>query len=260
MERFGRTIRGEAGAIRVDHGRKGIDPTAVSSGAPDQGLGVSRSRRGTARSYGLEFPQPVIIGSDGRIVGFDHGVEASDRVVHAVLEDRITTTPPKKTRESLRAFSESGRVLLSPEPRPMHREADRRPDFSPSYTVHIIPAKDELGGGDYGGSDYWSLEGYTVKRLLAQMLDVNQIRIDLPASIDTRTRYDFSIVLPKPEDGESMRGLIRQGVEDHFHFAAVRENRLREVYVLTASDPKLPASTHDPLAGGGDTSSMGWRF
>jgi uncharacterized protein (TIGR03435 family) len=157
-------------------------------------------------------------------------------------------------------FPKSGRVLLSAEARPMHREDDHRPDFSPSYTVHVSPAKDELGGGDYSGSDYWSLQGYTVKRLLAQRLDVNPIRIDLPASIDARTRYDFSIVLPTPGDKDSQRKLIRQGGEDHFHIAAIRESRLRDVYVVTASDRKPPASTTDPIAGGGYTSSMGWSF
>jgi uncharacterized protein (TIGR03435 family) len=201
-----------------------------------------------------------LIGADRRIIGYGRSIEASAEVINAVLEDRITTTPPKRTREGLRAFSQSGLVLLSAEARPMHREDDQRPDFSPSYTVHVTPAKDELGGGDYSGPDYWSLQGYTVKRLLAQMLDVNPIRIDLPASIDTHTRYDFSIVFPTPEEKDRQRNLIRQGVEDHFHIAAIRENRLRDVYVVTASDRKPSPSTSDPFAGGGYTSSMGWTF
>jgi len=211
----------------------------------------------TGRSYGLEEPQAVIIGVDRRIIGFDPGsFLPSEDVINAVVSDRITTTPPKPTLEGLKAFSESGRVLLAPQPERMSQPNDHKPDFSPSYAVHIAPAHDPINGGDYAGGDYWSLQGYTVKRLLAQMLDLSPIRIDLPASIDTSTRYDVSIVLPKPEDQESERSLIRQGVEDYFHLVATSENRLRDVYLLTAPDRKPPASKVDALTGDGWFSSL----
>ena len=212
---------------------------------------------GTGRSYGLESPETVIIGADHRIVGFDRdSAFPNESVVNAVLDDRIILTPPKPTFESLKALSESGRVLLSPEPQRTPQPNDHKPDFSPSYAVHIAPAHDPANGGDYAGGDYWSLQSYTVKRLLAQMLDLNSIRIELPASIDTRTLYDVSIVLPKPEDQESERSLIRQGVEDYFHLVANLENRLRDVYVLTAPDRKPPASKVDALTGDGWFSSL----
>jgi len=122
--------------------------------------------------------------------------------------------------------------------------------------VHVTQSHDPVEGGDYAGEDYWRLQGYTIKRMLAQMLDLNPIRIDLPASVDTEIRYDVSVVLHKPEDAASKRSLIRQGVEDYFHLTATKENRLRDVYVLTAPDRKPPASNIDPLAGGGWFSSM----
>ncbi len=223
---------------------------------PMQGWVFHDPDKSTGRSYGLEQPQAVIIGVDRRIVGFNRGSPLpSEDLIKAVLSDRITLIPPKPTLEGLKAFSESGRVLLSAEPERMSQPNDHRPDFSPSYTVHIAPAHDSVNGGDYAGGDYWSLQGYTIKRLLAQMLDLDPIRMDLPASIDTSTRYDVSIVLPKPEDEESKRSLIRQGVEDYFHLVMTRENRLRDVYLLTAPDRKPPASATDPLAGGGFSSS-----
>jgi uncharacterized protein (TIGR03435 family) len=212
----------------------------------------------TGRAYGLELPQLVIVGVDRTIVGFDGLVEPRAEVIDAVLENRITTTSPKPTLESLRVFSVSKLLRLSPEPVRMPRPDDHRPDFSPSYTVHVAPAKDQLGGGNYSGMDFWSLQGYTVKRLLAEMLDINPIRIELPASVDTKARYDFSIVLPKDEDKETKSRVMLQGVEDYFHLGAVRESRLRDVYVLTASDPKLPASARDPLEGGAFSSSVGY--
>lgn len=224
-----------------------------------QGWVLHDPDHGTGRAYGLESPQPVIIGADRRIVGFDSEFLPSAETINAVLEDRITTTPPKPTMESFKAFAQSRQVLLSPEPQRMPRPEDHRPDLPLSYAVHIAPAKDRLGGGNFGGMDYWSLQGYTVKRLLAEMLEVNPIRIDLPASIDSKARYDFSIVLPKNEDKQAMRDLIRQGAEDYFHLTAIRENRSRDVYVLTASDKKPPAAASDSFAGGGGfSSSTGW--
>jgi uncharacterized protein (TIGR03435 family) len=211
----------------------------------------------TGRSYGLEEPQAIIIGVDRRISGFDRSRPLpSEEVINAVLDDHITLTPPKPTLEDLKAFSESGHVLLSPQPERMSQPDDHRPDFSPSYAVHIAPAHDPVNGGDFAAADYLSLQGYTLKRLLSRILDLNPIRIDLAASIDTTTRYDVAIVLPKPEDDESKRSLIRKGVEEYFHLATTSENRLRDVYVLTAPDRKPPASKVDALAGGGWISSM----
>ncbi len=212
---------------------------------------------GTGRAYGLEEPQAIIIGADRTIIGFDRGSPLpSAETINAVLDDRITIAPPRPTIEQLKTLSESGRVMLGPEPQQMPRSEDHRPDFPPSYAVHIAPANDQLNGGNYAGMDYWSLQGYTVRRLLAEMLDVNPIRIDLPASVDTNTRYDFAIVLPKPEEAESKRTLMRQGVEDYFHLVATRESLLKDVYLVTGSDKKPPASAVDPLAsGGGFTSS-----
>ena len=216
---------------------------------PMQGWVFYDPDKSTGRSYGLEEPQPVIIGGDRRIIGFDRGILLpSVELINAVLADRITTTPPKPTPEGLKAFSASGRVLLSPEPERMSQPADHRPDFLPSYAVHIAPAHDPVNGGDFAAGDYWNLQSYTIKKLLAQMLDLNPIRLDLPASIDTDTPYDVSIVLPKPEDKESKRNLIRQGIEDYFHLTASKENRLRDVYLLPRlTESLLPLRpTHSP--------------
>ena len=72
--------------------------------------------------------------------------------------------------------------------------------------------------------------------------DVNPIRIILPAGIDLKKRYDFSVVLPAPESKEEMDERFRQGVQEYFHLAAMRESRLMDVYVVTASDRKPPSA------------------
>ena len=227
---------------------------------PVQGWVFYDPGKESGQAYGLETPEPVLIGKDHRILGFDGSMLPSEELLNAVLADRITTTPPKPTPAGLQAFAESGRVLLSPEAHQMPRFEDKRPDFSPSYTVHIETARDESGGGTFSASDYWSLQVYTVKSLLAVLLDVNPIRIELPTSIDDKARYDFSIVLPKAEEKESMKLLIRQGVEDHFHIAPSRENRLRDVYVLTGTAQKLHPSAQDRRGGGSFSSSMSFAL
>ena len=213
----------------------------------------------TGRAYGLETSESVIIGTNHRILGFDGGFVPSEELLNAVLGDRITTSPPKPTQEGLKAFAESGRMLLSAEAHPMPRFEDKRPNFSPSYTVHIEKARDEAGGGNFGSSDYWSLQGYTVKGVLAEMLDVNPIRIELPASVDSKAQYDVSIVLPKSEDRDAMRLLIRQGVEDYFHLTATHENKLRDVYVMTGTGEKLHRSPVNRRAGESFSSSMSFE-
>jgi len=187
----------------------------------------------TGRAYGLEMPAAVLIGADRLILGFEPGIRPREDVVSAVLGDR-----------------ESGSALLSAEARRMPRPQDHRPNFAPSYEVHIAPAHSK-NGGNFAGSDYWSLQGFTVMKLLAEVWGVNAIRMQLPASVDTAARYDVAVVLPRAEEREEILSLIRRGVEDYFHLAATRENLLRDVYVLTAPDRKPPAAPADPFAGGG---------
>jgi hypothetical protein len=89
----------------------------------------------TGLAYGMEEPAAVIIGSDRRIVGFDPAMLPSARTIDAALAGRIATDPP----------------LLAEPPR-MTRPEDDRPDFPPSYTLHVSPAKGG-GGGEFGGGD-----------------------------------------------------------------------------------------------------------
>jgi hypothetical protein len=77
-----------------------------------------------------------------------------------------------------KAMSESGVVHIGAEPPRMPRFEDHKPDFAPSHTLHISPAKDQLNGGDYSGDDYWSLQGFTLKSLISQITGLNPSRID----------------------------------------------------------------------------------
>jgi uncharacterized protein (TIGR03435 family) len=198
----------------------------------------------TERAYGLELPVCVIIGANRRIVGFHTMLPTAD-LLNAALEGRITTGPQSKA--TIKAFMESNLVLLDAEP--LRILDDHKPDFPPSYALHVSPSPSE-GHGNFKGPTFWSLEGYGLKEAIRELYSVNPIRVRLPASLDNGKRYDFALVLPEAESEEKMKDRMRHGIEDYFHITGQRENRLLDVYVVTAPDRKPPlakARTSDEM-------------
>jgi len=191
----------------------------------------------TGKAYGLELPVCVIIRADRRIVGFYGAMLPTADLLNAVLEGRITTMP--QSRATIKAFMENNLMLLDAEPPRMPRIADHKPDFPPSYTLHVSPSQSE-GRGNYGGPAFWSLKGYALKDAIQELYGVNPVRIYLPASLDNDKRYDLALSLPEEESQEKMRDRLRQGIEDYFHVTARREIRSLDVYVVTAMDRKPP--------------------
>jgi uncharacterized protein (TIGR03435 family) len=203
----------------------------------------------TGNAYGMEIPENVIVGADRRIVGFYMGTTETESLLEAVKDGRTTTTRPDKA--TLKAFMESGKVLIDAEPQRIPRLDDHRPAFPPSNTVHVSLAQSEERG-NFGGDDYWALKGYPLKEAVEQLYEVNSIRLHLPASLDNSKRYDFALVLPKRESSEKMKERMRQGLQDYFHMTATRQNRLVDVYVVSAlPDRKPPAlePTSDEMGG-----------
>src|SRR5580704_10683164 len=122
---------------------------------------------------------------------------------------------------------------------------EHRPNFAPSRTLHVSPASRWHSGGNYSGPDFRSLQDFELKTAISTITEANPVRIDLPAALDTKTKYDFALVLPadsKPNSREDMRSLFIEGIEHKFHVVASQEKRLREVYVLTAPDGTPPPS------------------
>jgi uncharacterized protein (TIGR03435 family) len=211
----------------------------------------------TGRSYGLETPATVLVGTDGRIIGFDRSVIPTSDLLNAALEGRITTTPLKPGAAEFQAFIDSHKVLLDAQGPRVGRPEEHKPDFPPSYTVHISPSESE-GTGNYSGMDFWSLEGFDLKGAIGELYKVNPIRIELPASLDDGKRYDFSLVLPENESQEQISGRFQKGIQDYFYLTAKRENRLMDVYVVTApTDRKPPAVKEQPGFGENNSSFMG---
>jgi uncharacterized protein (TIGR03435 family) len=206
----------------------------------------------TGKAYGLEEPATVFIGSDGKIIGFgDMGFPPEESQVRAAIEGRITTTRP--TRATMKAFLESGQVVLNAEPSRMPRADEHKPNFPPSYTFHVSPSQGE-DNGNSAGHLFKSLRGYTIKEAITNLYGVNPIRVYLPTSLDNGSRYDFDLVLPEQEDQGKLDGLFKQGLSNHFHFSARRENRAEDVYVVTSLPGRKPPSVdrkdHDGMGGG----------
>ena len=195
----------------------------------------------TGRSYGLEMTDTVYIGSDGKIVGFLPAFFPDDTTLNAVLEGHITTTRPATDKASVKAFLASHVVPLNAEPFRWPPPGANKPDFPPSNTLHVSPAKDETGVSDSAADDFWNLQGFSLIRFVAKAYDLNPIRTVLPASLNTNKRYDFAYVAPQGQTQEEMRQHIQQGIQDYFHVSATREDRLVDVYVMTAPNGKPPA-------------------
>jgi uncharacterized protein (TIGR03435 family) len=193
----------------------------------------------TGRSYGMEMPASVIIGANGRIIGFDQFVTAD--TLNAALEGRTTAAPLKPGTPEMQALIENHLVHLGAQAPRLFRSPERlRPNFPPSYILHVAPSQID-GTGNYAGPDFKTLQGFDVKNALSEVYDVSRIRIELPPSFDHADRYDFSMVLPETEDSDRINERFRQGILDHFHLTATREKRLVDVYVLTAPDRKSVA-------------------
>jgi uncharacterized protein (TIGR03435 family) len=202
---------------------------------PIQGWVFHDPDRATGRAYGMETPVGVIIGDDRRIVGFDENRVPDKATLTAALEGRL--------------------LHLNAEPPRMPRADDHKPDFPPSYTVHISPAK-TADGGDFSNNRFHNFQGITLRHILAQVFDVNPVRILLPAALDDDKLYDVAIVLPDPEPTESISNRIVQAIQDHFGVIATREERLLDVYVVNTANGRSPA----PLARSDDDRGGGASF
>ncbi len=194
----------------------------------------------TGHAYGMELPSALLIGGDRRILGFDRSMIPEAHTIQAALDGRIG-------------------ALEAAAPR-MPRAEDHRPDFPPSYTVHIAPSKSR-GAGEYSSDDYWSFRDLDLKDILMNLYGTARVRIELPVALDWGQRYDVAAVLPAPESKESISQRIARGIEDYFHVAVAREDRLQDVYVVSTHGGKPPAVQADPDEAGGfsSTSSVQWQ-
>lgn len=194
----------------------------------------------SARAYGLETPEAVYIGADGKILGFDRRFKPEPEVIQEAV-DRSVATNRAKPGEHLDA--EAWRLPV-PE--------DHRPNLAPSYDLHVSPSL-TVGTSQSGGDDFLTLQGFDLKGALGTLDMLSSVRIDIAPSLDERKRYDFSMVVPTGEDEGKLRQIFREAVLDYFHASAVMETHSMDAYVLTAPDGVTQAAridSGDHAAGG----------
>jgi len=123
----------------------------------------------------------------------------------------------------------------------------QKPEFPPSSQVHISPAAKRDGGASTNsGPDYWVAHGFDLKTIIPRLYGIAPSRLEFPISLDDGKRYDFAVVLPKPESRETMEDLVRQAIQDHFQLTVKRAARMTDVFVLTAPNGMAPAMKPAP--------------
>jgi uncharacterized protein (TIGR03435 family) len=211
----------------------------------------------TGAAYGLDMPVGVLIGADRKILGFDSGVSPNESMVNAALAGRTTTTRPEMA--NMQAFVESGAVLLQAQPRAMPRFATFKPKIEPSETLHVSVSKGD-GRGSFGGDDFISLQGFDLREAIRAVYKDTPVRVRLPAALDNDKRYDFALVLPEPVGRGRLEEDFRKGLEAYFHVTARRENRLVDVYVVTATPNKRPLVVEATNGFGGGVSGGSYEL
>jgi uncharacterized protein (TIGR03435 family) len=208
----------------------------------------------TARAYGMERSgagaHAVIVDRNGRIAGFTF-VEPDEEQVRAVLEGRAIAIDGDANDAQLNEIIAGRAVRLDAGPHRQPTSAEPKPEITPSYEVHISPTATR-GTSSSAGPDYSVQRGFDLRTMLSMVTEKDPTRIILPASLENNARYDFVLVLPRAEDKATKSRLIQQGIEKQFQVSITPENRITDVYLMTALEGKTPAANDpkDALGGG----------
>ena len=100
--------------------------------------------------------------------------------------------------------------------------------------VHITPTCMKAGSTSIDiAADHWVARGYDLKTLLSQIYDVDARQMDFSGD-GFDARYDVSLTLPREVDEELIQQMLEDALEHKFQLSITSENRLMDVYVLTA--------------------------
>jgi uncharacterized protein (TIGR03435 family) len=79
----------------------------------------------------------------------------------------------------------------------------------------------------------FSAYGFTLEEIIVRAWEGNRWHVDIPLALRNNARYDFLMVLPRPEPHGTCLGLIRSAIEHQFGVHVTRETLVRDVYRLT---------------------------
>jgi uncharacterized protein (TIGR03435 family) len=112
--------------------------------------------------------------------------------------------------------------------------------FAPSRTVHILysgmrpPESPVINHADTVFSAY----GFTLEDIIVRAWKGNQWHVDISPGLGGETRFDFLMVLPQQESLATCVGLLQSAIEQHFAVRVMCERRMRDVYVLRATNAR----------------------
>jgi uncharacterized protein (TIGR03435 family) len=164
--------------------------------------------------------------------------------LESVRQDIVTLTPDyPTTREPFRS------VAPSRDPRSHPIEFT-----SPLHVARVDPDAPQ-GYFTSGGPDYFWAQGFTLRAILARLLNTDERRIEMPPDLDTEERYEFKLRLSTAESWQPVERRVIEGISSHFDICITRERRLLDVYVLTVrhGEQLAPhrATEHDGGIGAG---------
>ena len=108
-------------------------------------------------------------------------------------------------------------------------------DTNVPFEVQLEPTKMAANSSSIQiGGDAWAIKGVSLKTLIATIYDVDERRVDIPASADSDARYDLSVSTPVELDQDSMQRILAKAIEQKFGVSIARETRAMDVYVLSA--------------------------
>jgi uncharacterized protein (TIGR03435 family) len=164
-------------------------------------------------------PEHLLIGllRQGRSIAFDLLTRSGVRI--DVVRTRAEAQPPVPTPSS---------------------SGPRRVSIPPSTAVRLSRST-RRDRSSSRGNEHWTIEGYTLRALLAAIHDVPESRVLLPPRVNGDTRYDAMLVLPEPLPPDQIERLMRDGVDEVLQVKTTRERRMTDVSILTAPNGDVRA-------------------
>ena len=109
-----------------------------------------------------------------------------------------------------------------------------RPDFRPSYTVHISPTQNVSGTSMWSAPDYWITVGHELQSIISKLYGFDRGRIDFQDDELATVRYDVAMVPPKDIGENAMKEAIRVALQRELGLLLIRDIRRTDVYIVTA--------------------------
>jgi uncharacterized protein (TIGR03435 family) len=163
--------------------------------------------------------------------------------LESVRQDIVNLTPdyPSPRDQAFRSVA------------PRHHPLFQIVQLTPSYDLHVSHMDSDAARRIFtsGGPEYLRVQGFTLRAILARLLNTDERRIEMPPDLDTDERYEFKLGLPVAESWQPIERRLLDGITRHFDISITRERRLVDAYVLTVRAGETLALHRASEQGGG---------